>query len=116
MELQATRSRTKAVMVSHELGSQNKHERQTSCSTSFRERFLDSLNAGNEGFKKSEYITQAIEKALVGRHQPEEEENPQVLFYKNLWLEAEAALCSMKYKACVLGMKTEMEKIKMAMR
>ena len=50
---------------------------------------------------------QVNEKALEG-HELEEEENPQVLFYKNLWLEAEAALCSMKYKACVLGMKTEM--------
>ncbi|XP_052311165.1 uncharacterized protein LOC7490720 isoform X5 [Populus trichocarpa] len=113
MELQTTR--TKAVMVSHELGHQNKHERQMS-STSFRERFLDSLNARNGGFNKNEDITQVNEKALEGHYELEEEENPQVLFYKNLWLEAEAALCSMKYKASVLGMKTEMEKIKMAIR
>jgi hypothetical protein len=59
---------------------------------------------------------QVNEKALEGHYELEEEENPQVLFYKNLWLEAEAALCSMKYKASVLGMKTEMEKIKMAIR
>jgi len=44
-------------MVSHELGHQNKHERQMS-STSFRERFLDSLNARNGGFNKNEHITQ----------------------------------------------------------
>jgi len=59
---------------------------------------------------------QVNEKALEGHYELEEEENPQVLFYKNLWLEAETALCSMKYKASVLGMKTEMEKIKMAIR
>ncbi|PNT40142.2 hypothetical protein POPTR_004G080501v4 [Populus trichocarpa] len=85
-------------------------------STSFRERFLDSLNARNGGFNKNEHITQVNEKALEGHYELEEEENPQVLFYKNLWLEAEAALRSMKYKASVLGMKTEMEKIKMAIR
>ncbi|KAJ6776604.1 hypothetical protein OIU74_000736 [Salix koriyanagi] len=113
MELQ---TRTKAVMVSHELGHQNKHERQMRSSTSFRERFLDSLNARNEGFKKNKDITQVNEKALEGHYELDEEENPQVLFYKNLWLEAEAALCSMKYKASVLGMKTEMEKIKMEIR
>jgi len=59
---------------------------------------------------------QVNEKALEGHYKLEEEENPQVLLYKNLWLEAEAALCSMKYKASILGMKTEMEKIKMAIR
>ncbi|KAJ6301237.1 hypothetical protein OIU77_015532 [Salix suchowensis] len=100
MELQ---TRTKAVMVSHELGHQNKHERQMRSSTSFSERFLDSLNARNEGFKKNKDITQVNEKALEGHYELDEEENPQVLFYKNLWLEAEAALCSMKYKASVLG-------------
>ncbi|XP_011038024.1 PREDICTED: uncharacterized protein LOC105135048 isoform X4 [Populus euphratica] len=113
MELQTTR--TKAVMVSHELGHQNKHERQMS-SASFRERFLDSLNSRNGGFNKNEHITQVNEKGLEGHYELEEEENPQVLFYKNLWLEAEAALCSMKYKVSVLGLKTEMEKIKMAIR
>jgi hypothetical protein len=49
-----------------------------------------------------------IEEALEGHQQLEEEENPQVFLYKNSWLEAEASLCSMKYKACVLGMKTGM--------
>ena len=57
---------------------------------------------------------QVNEKALEGHYELDEEENPQVLFYKNLWLEAEAALCSMKYKACVLGMKSEMGQVKMA--
>jgi hypothetical protein len=59
---------------------------------------------------------QVNEKALEGHYELEEEENPQVLLYKNLWLEAEATLCSMKYKASVLGMKTEMAKIKMTIR
>ena len=59
---------------------------------------------------------QVNEKALEGHYELEEEKNPQVLFYKNLWLEVEAALRSMKYKASVLGMKTEMEKIKMAIK
>ncbi|KAL9392154.1 hypothetical protein Peur_016074 [Populus x canadensis] len=85
-------------------------------STSFKKKFLDSLNARNGGFNKNKHFTQVNEKALERHYELEEEENPQVLFYKNLWLEAEAALCSMKYKAFVLGMKTQMEKIKMAIR
>nr|TKR75607.1 endochitinase A-like isoform X2 [Populus alba] len=76
---------------------------------------LDSLNEHEHDIMKRVVYNlnacirnRAIEEALEGHQQLEEEENPQVLLYKNSWLEAEAALCSMKYKACVLGMKTEM--------
>ncbi|KAG6755536.1 hypothetical protein POTOM_041367 [Populus tomentosa] len=76
---------------------------------------LDSLNEREHDIMKrvvynlnASDLNKAIEEALEGHQQLEEEENPQVLLSKNSWLEAEAALCSMKYKACVLGMKTEM--------
>ncbi|KAJ6332639.1 hypothetical protein OIU77_008662 [Salix suchowensis] len=78
-----------------------KHEEQTS-STDLRDRFLDSLSSLRRRWK--------------GIKQLKEEENPRVMVYENSWLDAEAALCSMKYKACVLGMKTEMGQVKMAVR
>ncbi|KAJ6724190.1 hypothetical protein OIU85_022148 [Salix viminalis] len=69
-------------------------------STDLRDRFLDSLRS--------------LRRLWKGIKQLKEEENPRVMVYENLWLDAEAALCSMKYKACVLGMKTEMGQVKMA--
>uniref|UniRef100_A0A6N2K6Z2 Uncharacterized protein n=1 Tax=Salix viminalis TaxID=40686 RepID=A0A6N2K6Z2_SALVM len=78
-----------------------KHEEQTS-STDLRDRFLDSLRS--------------LRRLWKGIKQLKEEENPRVMVYENSWLDAEAALCSMKYKACVLGMKTEMGQVKMAVR
>ncbi|KAJ6770717.1 hypothetical protein OIU79_021373 [Salix purpurea] len=78
-----------------------KHEEQTS-STDLRDRFLDSLRS--------------LRRLWKGIKQLKEEENPRVMVYENSWLDAEAALCSMKYKACVLGMKTEMGQVKKAVR
>ncbi|KAL6006624.1 hypothetical protein ACLOJK_032117 [Asimina triloba] len=51
---------------------------------------------GDGGMKK------AIEKSIH-----EQDENPQASLYKNLWLEAEAALCSMKHELAQLKIKTE---------
>lgn len=37
----------------------------------------------------------------------EQGEDPQTLLFKNLWIEAEAALCSMKYELRLAQMKLE---------
>ncbi|XP_019054744.1 PREDICTED: uncharacterized protein LOC104605916 isoform X2 [Nelumbo nucifera] len=62
-------------------------------------------------YESNNDMTQAIKKILE-ENLDEEEMHPQALLYKNLWLEAEAALCSMKYKARVACMKMKMEKCK----
>jgi hypothetical protein len=49
-------------------------------------------------------------KVLSENFDYEEEIQPQSLLYKNLWLEAEAELCSINYKARYNRMKIEMEK------
>lgn len=59
---------------------------------------------------KEDNMTQAIMKVLSENFDDEEETPPQSLLYKNLWLEAEAELCSINYKARYKRMKTEMEK------
>ncbi|KAK9292627.1 hypothetical protein L1049_020602 [Liquidambar formosana] len=61
---------------------------------------------------KNENVTQAIKKVLVENFHGEEETQPQVLMYKNLWLEAEAAICTINYRARFDRMKIEMEKCK----
>lgn len=55
--------------------------------------------------------TQALKKVLTENFHEEEETQPQALLYRNLWLEAEAALCSISYKARFNRMKIEMEKL-----
>lgn len=52
---------------------------------------------------------QAIKKVL-NENFHEEEAHPQSLLYKNLWLEAEAALSSITYKARFNRIKAEMER------
>lgn len=56
---------------------------------------------------------QAIRKILDKNLGDEEETDPQALLYRNLWLEAEAVLCSITYKARFDRMKLEMEKFKL---
>lgn len=51
---------------------------------------------------------QVMGNALRDNHLTTEELDPQALVYKKLWLQAEAALCSMKYETCVLCMQLEM--------
>ncbi|XVE64507.1 hypothetical protein DITRI_Ditri07aG0106100 [Diplodiscus trichospermus] len=62
---------------------------------------------------KNDEMTQAIKKVLIENFHEKEEAHPQVLLYKNLWLEAEAALCSINYMARYNNMKIEIEKRKL---
>ncbi|KAJ8774669.1 hypothetical protein K2173_017115 [Erythroxylum novogranatense] len=55
-------------------------------------------------------MTETIKKILSENLPVEEEPQPQVLLYRNLWLEAEASLCSLNYMARFNRMKAEMAK------
>lgn len=57
-------------------------------------------------------MTKAIKVILEENFSDEEEQEPHNMLYKNLWLEAEAALCSINYKARFARMKGEMKKYK----
>ncbi|KAI3417852.1 uncharacterized protein J3R85_014116 [Psidium guajava] len=57
-------------------------------------------------------MTQAIKKILIDNFDDEVEPNLQVQLFKNLWLEAEAALCSMKFKSSFKRVKREIERLK----
>uniref|UniRef100_A0A2P2JUP0 Uncharacterized protein n=1 Tax=Rhizophora mucronata TaxID=61149 RepID=A0A2P2JUP0_RHIMU len=59
-------------------------------------------------------MTQAIKKILTENFHVEDDSSPQVHLYKNLWLEAEASLCSVNYMARFNRMKIEMEESKSA--
>ncbi|XP_015576084.2 uncharacterized protein LOC8283697 isoform X1 [Ricinus communis] len=59
---------------------------------------------------KRDKMTQAIKNALTENFHGEEETEPQVLLYKNLWLEAEASLCYASCMARFNRIKSEMEK------
>lgn len=59
-----------------------------------------------------EHGLQAIKKVLSENFVEDKDAQPQVLLYKNLWLEAEAALCSVNYKARFDRMKVELERCK----
>lgn len=52
---------------------------------------------------------QAIKKILSENFQVEDDSQPQIRLFKNLWLEAEATLCSMNYKARFNRMRIEMD-------
>lgn len=67
----------------------------------------DELGDSNE-----ELVVQAIKKVLNENFISDERMQPQALLFKNLWLEAEAKLCSLSYKARFDRMKIEMEKHK----
>ncbi|VVA11407.1 PREDICTED: LOC109707349 isoform [Prunus dulcis] len=60
---------------------------------------------------KEDKMTQAI-KEILSENFHSEETDPQVLLYKNLWLEAEAVLCSVNYKARFNRVKIEIDKCK----
>ncbi|XP_050387818.1 uncharacterized protein LOC126804090 isoform X2 [Argentina anserina] len=60
---------------------------------------------------KQDEMTQAIKKILSENFHTKDT-HPQTLLYKNLWLEAEASLCSTNYKARFNRLKIEMEKCK----
>ncbi|CAI9767760.1 unnamed protein product [Fraxinus pennsylvanica] len=67
---------------------------------------------GDADLSTDDNMAQAIKKVLEENFLYDEEMEPQVLLFKNLWLEAEAKLCSISYKARFDHMKIEMEKFK----
>ncbi|MCL7051111.1 hypothetical protein MKW94_020482 [Papaver nudicaule] len=71
---------------------------------------------GNTGFEKDNDMIQRIKKHLKESRddyddddEEEEVSLSRVQLYKNLWIEAEAAMCSMKYNARCANMKIEKE-------
>ncbi|KAE8678245.1 Detected protein of unknown function [Hibiscus syriacus] len=72
-----------------------------------------SVETGAHGKAKNDKMAQAIKKILIDNFHEKEEANPQVNLYKNLWLEAEAALCSVNYMARFYNMKVELGKCKL---
>ncbi|XP_062119948.1 uncharacterized protein LOC133834370 isoform X2 [Humulus lupulus] len=75
---------------------------------------LDSASVKSDlDMEDEDKATQALKKVLAENFHDKEETEPQTLLYKNLWLEAEAALCSLNYKARYNRMKMEMEKFKL---
>lgn len=58
---------------------------------------------------KDDAMTQAIKKILSENFEVEDDSQPQIRMFKNLWLEAEATLCSMNYKARFNRMRIEMD-------
>ncbi|XP_060204010.1 uncharacterized protein LOC132632193 [Lycium barbarum] len=69
-------------------------------------------SADELGDSNEEQVAQAIKKVLNENFLSDEIMQPQALLFKNLWLEAEAKLCSLSYKARFHRMKIEMEKHK----
>ncbi|KAF8006714.1 hypothetical protein BT93_K0888 [Corymbia citriodora subsp. variegata] len=68
-----------------------------------------SYSTGNALINKDDAMTQAIKKILSENFQVEDDSQPQIRLFKNLWLEAEATLCSMNYKARFNRMRIEMD-------
>ncbi|XP_075496675.1 uncharacterized protein LOC142533702 isoform X2 [Primulina tabacum] len=64
---------------------------------------------GGEGIKRNDDTTKAIKKILEENFHCYEGISSQALLFKSLWLEAEANLCSIGYKARFDQMKIEME-------
>ncbi|KAF8020243.1 hypothetical protein BT93_G0831 [Corymbia citriodora subsp. variegata] len=73
---------------------------------------VDSVLVASDDLDGNDKMTQAIKKILMDNLDDEVEPNLQVQLFKNLWLEAEAKLCSMKFKSCFKRVKTEMERLK----
>ncbi|KAF8379889.1 hypothetical protein HHK36_027354 [Tetracentron sinense] len=93
---------------------QSTHEEGKTMSSKKDEQVLDFISlSGDADIETDNDMTQAIKKILEENFYEEEEMHPQTLLYKNLWLEAEASLCSMKYKARFARMKIEMKKSKL---
>ncbi|ONI07675.1 hypothetical protein PRUPE_5G135100 [Prunus persica] len=102
-------TKKKALAVPQEINYQNDREGRKVNSHVFTERMLDSFpSCSGVGTEKSNDIVQVMGNALRDNHLTTEELDPQALVYKKLWLQAEAALCSMKYETCVLCMQLEM--------
>eukprot|EP00262_Sarcandra_glabra_P014682 TRINITY_DN4341_c0_g2_i2.p1 TRINITY_DN4341_c0_g2~~TRINITY_DN4341_c0_g2_i2.p1 ORF type:complete len:1153 (-),score=223.97 TRINITY_DN4341_c0_g2_i2:279-3737(-) len=61
-------------------------------------------------FEKDNGMTKAIKTVMKENFDKKGDYHSQALLYKNLWIEAEAALCSMKYEGRLARMKIEMER------
>ncbi|XP_058086778.1 uncharacterized protein LOC131233929 [Magnolia sinica] len=72
----------------------------------------NSIPGADMGFKKDDGMAQAFKKALKESPCEQGEKLAQTLLFKDLWIEAEAALCSMKYELRLARMNIEMEKNK----
>ncbi|XP_023927945.2 uncharacterized protein LOC112039314 isoform X2 [Quercus suber] len=97
---------TKTMAVPHESGNQNFREGPKSYYTMFNEGGLNSFCSNSDvGTEKGNDIIQVVTKGKRENHQIEEEVHPQALVYRNLWLEAEATICALKYKTHALNMK-----------
>ncbi|KAK4277659.1 hypothetical protein QN277_015621 [Acacia crassicarpa] len=74
-------------------------------------KFSDSFpEKGDTDMTKEENMIKALKRTLAENFHDDEGPESQTLLYKNLWLEAEAAICSMKCRARYNQMKIEMEK------
>ncbi|KAL1086560.1 hypothetical protein V6Z11_D08G123000 [Gossypium hirsutum] len=71
------------------------------------------FESGTDIKARNDKMTQAMKKILVENFHEKDETHPQVLLYKNLWLEAEAALCSTNYMARFNKIKIEIEESKL---
>ncbi|KAF8379835.1 hypothetical protein HHK36_029284 [Tetracentron sinense] len=90
---------------------ENRHSTVASKKDNKMQHFVSSSGDADTG--KHDDITQAIKKVLKENFHDKEDMHPQTLLYKNLWLEAEAALFSMNYKTRFNRVKSEMEKSKL---
>ncbi|XP_054797414.1 uncharacterized protein LOC129302500 [Prosopis cineraria] len=74
-------------------------------------KFSDSFpTKGEADMMKEDNMIKALKRILIENIHDEEGADSQTLLYRNLWLEAEATICSMNYRARYNQMKIEMEK------
>lgn len=76
------------------------------------DKFHSCYSSNHTDSEKENGMNEAIEKVMKENIGQQEDEYHQALLYKNLWIEAEAALCSMKYELQLTRMKIELEKHK----
>ncbi|GAV75122.1 hypothetical protein CFOL_v3_18601 [Cephalotus follicularis] len=89
-------ARMKTITIPQGQATPNRYSSSTMSCGKVLESFYPSIC---EGFDRGNAITRTIEGALNENHQAEGEMPTQTSLYRNLWLEAEAALCYMKYNA-----------------
>lgn len=90
----------------------HKEKSRTSGSCKDYKKFDKSETVGDDtNFERTDNMAQSFEEDLE-ENVIEDSENPQVMLYKKLWIQAEAALCSMKYEFQLTRMKLEMENSK----
>nr|GMC66866.1 uncharacterized protein LOC109149083 isoform X3 [Ipomoea batatas] len=89
-------------------GNQNIHEAKNHCGEK-TENFKLFPSSSNLNISEEDNVAQAIVKVLNENFQFDGEMKSQAHLFKNLWLEAEAKLCSVSYKARFDHMKIAME-------